>query len=182
MPQTEFFADTNRTIYMKDSSGIKELTMHDRDTVSSIMQDLEDKYPSKVKQMKAFFSKNAKNVPFFEFKIVKQFILCNFASNDPLTPDLDEDGNFHFEYYFCPVRGVCQMEGIFCHPQVETSLSQREMQVLSFLSKGNSINSIAGQLCLSRRTIERHIENMRAKLSLHTMPELIAWHNRTLQP
>lgn len=182
MPQTEFFADTNRAIYLKDSSGIKELTIHDRDAVSSIMQTLEDRYPSKVKQMKAFFEKSAKNVPFFEFKIIEQFILCNFASNDPLTPDIDEEGNFHFENYFCPVRGVCQMEGIFCHPQIESSLSKREMQVLSFISKGNSIDSIATQLCLSRRTVGRHIENMKAKLSLHTISELIAWYNNNLQP
>jgi len=165
---------------MRDNSGIKELKHNDRDTISSILMKLEEKYPSKVKAMKTFFAKSSKNVPFFEYKIVSQLIRCNFAANDPCTPDLDEKGNFHFENYFCPLRGVCSMEGVFCHPAPETSLSNREMEVLSLLHSAESIDSIADKLFLSRKTICRHIENIKKKLNLHTMPELLSWYNTNM--
>ena len=52
-------------------------------------------------------------------------------------------------------------------------LSQRQLDCLSFLVKGNTIKQIAKQLSLSPRTVEHYLEAAKDKLNCYTRAELI---------
>jgi DNA-binding NarL/FixJ family response regulator len=54
-------------------------------------------------------------------------------------------------------------------------LTSREVQVLRLLSSGKTNASIAAELFLSERTIERHLSNIFTKLDLPTRAAATAW-------
>ena len=52
------------------------------------------------------------------------------------------------------------------HPIAVAGLSARELEVLKFVSQGLTNDAIAGRLCLSVRTVERHLTNIYGKLHI----------------
>jgi DNA-binding CsgD family transcriptional regulator/pimeloyl-ACP methyl ester carboxylesterase len=61
------------------------------------------------------------------------------------------------------------------HATSEGMLSAREMEVLAHIARGESNSAIAAQLTLSPRTIERHAQNIYAKLGVHNRVEASRW-------
>ena len=55
-------------------------------------------------------------------------------------------------------------------PRRHGALTQREWEIASLVSVGRSNTEIARALVLSARTVERHIENIYAKLGIHGPP------------
>jgi pimeloyl-ACP methyl ester carboxylesterase/DNA-binding CsgD family transcriptional regulator len=60
-------------------------------------------------------------------------------------------------------------------PDVATSLTKREREVLALLIAGRSNREIAEDLTLSERTVARHIANMYAKAGVHGRAEITAY-------
>lgn len=54
-------------------------------------------------------------------------------------------------------------------------LSDRELEVLQLLGKGLTTSQIAGNLCLSTKTVETYREHLKTKLTLHSGPELVRY-------
>jgi DNA-binding NarL/FixJ family response regulator len=54
-------------------------------------------------------------------------------------------------------------------------LTRRELQVLRLVAAGDTNKAIAAELCLSDRTIERHLSNIFTKLDLSTRAAATAW-------
>ena len=54
-------------------------------------------------------------------------------------------------------------------------LSQREREILKLVAEGHSNKAIAGYLCISYRTVEKHRANLMNKLGLHNVAELTAF-------
>ncbi len=54
-------------------------------------------------------------------------------------------------------------------------LTARELQVLKLVARGDTNKAIAAELCLSERTIERHLSNIFTKLDLSTRAAATAW-------
>ena len=54
-------------------------------------------------------------------------------------------------------------------------LTRREVEVAECLARGLSNREIAGALCISERTAERHVENILAKLDLHSRTQVAVW-------
>ena len=50
-------------------------------------------------------------------------------------------------------------------------LTQREVEVLLYLSQGKTNREIAGELVLSERTVQRHISNLYAKINVRNRAE-----------
>jgi DNA-binding CsgD family transcriptional regulator len=61
----------------------------------------------------------------------------------------------------------CQLIASAC------SLSSREEQILEYLVRGRSLETIATEISLSRNTIKTHTEHIYHKLGVHTREELI---------
>ena len=53
-------------------------------------------------------------------------------------------------------------------PTPEHPLTARELQVLRLISSGRTNKEIASELCLSGRTIDRHVSNILSKLDVPT--------------
>jgi DNA-binding NarL/FixJ family response regulator len=71
------------------------------------------------------------------------------------------------------------MHGIPRGPRKATSknpfgLTARELEILACLANGLSNNSIAGQLSLSSRTVEHHIESIFHKMQVRSRAEAVA--------
>ena len=54
----------------------------------------------------------------------------------------------------------------FVQPGSEAPLTARELQVLRLISTGRTNKEIADELCLSERTIDRHVGNILNKLDV----------------
>jgi DNA-binding NarL/FixJ family response regulator len=61
-------------------------------------------------------------------------------------------------------------------------LTPREVEVLRLIAAGLSNKEIAASVCLSPRTVERHITNLHAKLGTRSKAEATAWALRHQLP
>ncbi len=52
-------------------------------------------------------------------------------------------------------------------------LSKRELEVLQHLMRGKTARQIGELLCISKRTVEHHVENIKQKACCHNKFELI---------
>ena len=83
------------------------------------------------------------------------------------------------DFFLEIVRGVMEGESYFPEPQGipvsdgETPLTGREMEVLRRLCKNKTRAVIATELCISENTVNKHIENMRAKTGFSSLFELV---------
>jgi len=55
------------------------------------------------------------------------------------------------------------------------SLTQREREVLKLVAEGYTSKEVAGFLCISPKTVERHRSNIMNKLDLHNVSELTSF-------
>ena len=60
-------------------------------------------------------------------------------------------------------------------PRLETPLTARELQVLRLISTGRTNKEIAEELCLSERTIDRHVTNILTKLDVRSRTAATAY-------
>ena len=93
-----------------------------------------------------------------------------------ITVYIDADGFFHFEEVGCPLRGECRMEGVICKPKLDSKLTPRELEVIKLISKGLRAQEIADRLYISVKTVQRHRENIKAKLQLRTLAQVSAYY------
>jgi len=72
-----------------------------------------------------------------------------------------------------PTAGYAAPPG---HPRTDrpAALSVREREVLRLLAAGHSNRRIAAALCLSPRTVQRHVANLYLKLGAHCRAEATA--------
>ena len=63
-------------------------------------------------------------------------------------------------------------------PGLECGLTEREMQVLALLARGEGTHAIAKELTISKTTARNHIQNILAKLGVHTRLEAVAFSLR----
>ncbi|MGC9332237.1 MAG: LuxR C-terminal-related transcriptional regulator [Bacteroidales bacterium] len=56
---------------------------------------------------------------------------------------------------------------------VKIALSEREVEVLQYVCRGKTNIEIADQMCLSKRTVEKHRANIMEKHAVKTQPALL---------
>jgi DNA-binding NarL/FixJ family response regulator len=72
---------------------------------------------------------------------------------------------------------VARVDSLTASPRAATAhgLTQRELQVLRLVAKGATNRSIAAELVLSERTIDRHVSNIFAKLRVSSRAAATAY-------
>jgi two-component system, NarL family, response regulator NreC len=61
------------------------------------------------------------------------------------------------------------------HADEDDGLTPREQEVLTLIAEGLTSREIAQQLVISPKTVDRHRENIMAKLNLHSRAELVRY-------
>lgn len=169
----EFYNSPDGEVMIKaKGEAVRVLQEKDQEIVQELLISIRDRYPEAFKSLSELYSKSERNRLHFEYRIVHRFIRCNFGEYDQYNYDIDKDGSFQFEEVKCPLRGECHFEGIICKPKLNSKLTDREIEVLKLISDGMNAHQIALELSISYTTVNRHRENIKAKLQIKNIAEL----------
>lgn len=101
--------------------------------------------------------------------------------------ELDENGKTVIEFKSTPAEITSTLKSIKSvfeenefiknHISEYSSLSKREIEVLSLLGKGKKHQDIADNLFISIHTVRDHIKNIKQKLDVKTNTELLKYFN-----
>lgn len=71
---------------------------------------------------------------------------------------------------------------MICRPELDTQLTDREMDVLRLVASNYQTDEIAEELHISPYTVNRHRENIKAKIKVHNVGEMISyWHRNQMK-
>lgn len=179
----EFYSTPEGDVMVKQmGQAVLSLKESDRELVSELLTLIRDRYPKAHDALSKLYSSSSRNRAYYEFRMVSRFIRCNCGNYDQQTLDIDCYGRFRFEEVKCPLRGECCLEGVVCKPQLDTRLSDREMDVLRLIAGNMQADEIADILHISPCTVNRHRENIKAKLGARSVAELVNyWHSNGLR-
>ncbi len=167
---TEFYLTPKGDVMVHTDKGTKKLEFTMRDFVHKLYLMFWDLYPEAMQACDKEYHKFKTLPAVFEFMCARRMIKCNFGSFDNVM-DIDHLGNFNFEDVHCVLRGECQLEGIVCRPKLNTTLTEREMQIMELLFEGVPQEDVASACALSIETVRSHKRNSLKKLGLHSMAE-----------
>lgn len=154
----EFYFNPKGEVMITDENETRQLVQTDRKFISEIITRMGTYWPKALAKTSQEYANKRHNVPLFEFCIVRRFLKCNFGTFDS-TMDIDQMDYFHFEEVTCPLRGECKCEGIICHPEFNSQLSDREIGVMRSYYEGLEESAIAGKLLISEETVRTHKRN-----------------------
>ena len=109
-----------------------------------------------------------------EADLMRQFISCNYGGFDQV-PDMIDGSLQAPEYWPCPQRGKCPIEGVgCCSLQTDTGehLTRREIEILQLIGKGCLDKEIADALAIANNTVTSHNKNIRLKTGLSRKADL----------
>jgi DNA-binding CsgD family transcriptional regulator len=156
---------------------IRPLTESDTSIISDLLERSRTFYPEQYKALCEVYGRSSKNKRHYDFLRARRIINCCFGENDR-QPDIDEFGNYHFEMVKCPLMAECKHYKIICQPEYDSTLSDREREVMEFYFNHVSTESIAERLFLSIHTVNNHRRNSLTKLKLHSLEEFIDYAHR----
>lgn len=168
----EFWKSPDGNIWYQDGGKSSVLTQSDREIIEYMTNILVSVYPSSMRVLRQLYSSSQLNKYHYEFKIVKRFLSCNFGENNLLTFDID-DGKINFEEVSCPLRGECELEGIICKPTPQLPFKNEEGKAAMLFVRGYRMDEIAKILNKSKNTVHAQIDNVRKKLKLKSVKDLI---------
>ena len=173
----EFYNTPDGSVmYKENGKPVKLLTESDRPIIEEMLSVLQQLYPTAFSRLSELYTRYERNRFHFEFKMVHRFIRCNFGEYDQYRFDIDRNGRFCFEEVRCPLRGECIHEGSICKPEMNTTLTERESEILALIGECMEATDIADELHISIATVNRHRENIKAKLGLKNVKEIIHYY------
>ena len=181
----EFFKTPEGDVmYKRQGEGVRQLDEHDRETVASLLSLIRIRYPEAFAALSDIYSKSEKNRAWYEFRMVSRFIRCNLGDYDTQSIDIDDDGIMHFEQMKCPLMGAgdCRYECVICRPTLSTGLTTRELELLPLFAEGLQSWEIAERMCISKNTVDRHRQNILAKIGKRSATELAAYYHSQIKP
>jgi DNA-binding CsgD family transcriptional regulator len=106
----------------------------------------------------------------------EKYCSCCFGAFDG-SPDVVDGEFIHNEYWPCPLRGSCPVEGKLCDGLKVgegKALTRREIDVLA-LAGGECMldKEIADKLCISEQTVKIHLKHIREKTGLQNKKDLV---------
>ena len=155
---------------------VEQLVQSDRSLVQEVLAMVRDLYPDAFRRLSELYTRYERNRVHYEFMMVSRFIRCNFGEYDQNRYDVDACGVLRFEEVRCPLRGECRDERVVCKPRLDTRLTPREEEVLELVGRGMQASGIADELGISIATVNRHRENLKAKLGLRSVGQLVKFY------
>ena len=179
----EFYNTPEGDVMLKEEGKAARLFEEtDYEIVAWLLAIIRDRYPNAHAALMELYSKSNRNKSFYEYKVAHRFARCNFGEYDQNKYDIDYLGRLQFEEVKCPLRGACIFEGVICKPKLSTKLSEREIEVFRLIANHLTAEDIASELSISILTVNRHRENIKAKIGARNVGEMISyWHANNLQ-
>lgn len=176
----EFYSSPEGEIMIKhNGEAVRDLTDSDTEIINHLFERIRKDYTEAFDMASKIYDSSSKNFSYFRYLVVRRFIRCNFSNYDTLSEDIDGIGMFHFEQVQCPLRGECPGYNKICNPKFNTTLSNREKQILELYCIPMEMDAIAGKLFISPDTVDVHLRHIRSKLNLHSKAELVKfWETR----
>lgn len=176
LANTEFYNTPEGEVMVKPvGQSAYVLTENCRDIICELLAIIRERYPKTHTALMKLYSASSMNRIAYEYKVVHRFIRCNFGDYNQGAIDINHNGTFQFEEVGCPLRGECPLEGVVCKPELDTHLSDREMDVFRLYAKNHQTEQIANELHISPCTVNRHRENIKAKLRVNTVSEMVTY-------
>lgn len=148
----------------------RQLKETDVDFIQEFLTVLREYYPTAYDALMEIYSVNIHNKRYRDFLAVRRFIKCNLGLYDNMI-DVDENWNFHFEFVGCPLRGECKYDKKLCEPKFNSTLSDRQLEVMRMCYEGKKDDDIADKLFISINTVANHRKAVFRKLNVHNMGE-----------
>lgn len=179
----EFYNTPDGEVMIKEKNKpARVFTDSERDLIENILSLLRDRYVDAYNKLLEIYSKSERNKLYYEYRIVHRFIRCNFGEYDQFNYDINDFGNYDFEEVKCPMRGECLYEGVICKPRLTTELTNREMMVFRLIVDNMQTEEIAQELAISIPTVNRHRENIKVKIGVKSVSQMINyWHNNHMK-
>jgi len=167
--------------FIIDEQSPAVLKQTDTDLIMELYNIIMSTYPEAHAALYNRYYASLQNHVYFRFLVVRGFAKCNFGQFDNKA-DIDEEGNFHFEFVPCPLRGECKDENIICSAKPRSILSAAEIKVLELISIGKEAEEIADMLFISKHTVDTHRKNMQKKLDIHNVNGLSNYYHKIFRP
>lgn len=165
MEAVEFYIVGNQTCIRRGGIS-KPLTEHDREEIEFMLENMRRVFPQAVERLEQWAANSKLNRPWFEYLVVDRFIRCNFGEADFLYSDVDDLGMFHLEEVRCPLRGICNDDGVICKPKAKLDLTDEEKRVVDLYARGLLPSEIAAKLGKAEATCKRQLYNACKRLKL----------------
>jgi DNA-binding NarL/FixJ family response regulator len=78
--------------------------------------------------------------------------------------------------------GDCRWECVICRPTLNTGLTTRELELLPLFADGLQSLEIAERLFISKATVDRHRQNILAKIGKRSSTEIAAYYHSQVKP
>lgn len=177
LSEVEFYNTPEGDVMVKRAGKpVVQLVQNDRALIQEVLAMVRDLYPEAFKRLSELYTRYERNRIYYEFMMVSRFIRCNFGEYDQNRYDVDANGSLKFEEVRCPLRGECREECVVCKPKLDTKLTERETEVFECIGRGLQASDIADELCISIATVNRHRENLKAKLGLRSVGQLVRYY------
>lgn len=117
METLEFFTTPDGFVqFKKPGEDARRLTKFNADIIDKVDGIVKTRFPESYATLAKLYRNN-------KFKMVDRFIRCNFGEHDTLTQDIDNQ-IVNFEEVKCPLRGLCEFQGVICKPKSMVNLSK----------------------------------------------------------
>lgn len=175
MKPIEFYTTPEGEVTMRPlGESERQLKETDTEFIQSFLAVLREFYPEAYEALMDRYSKSSDNKRYRDFLAVRMFIKCNLGLYDNMI-DVDENWNFNFEFVSCPLRGECKYDKVICSPKFNSTLSERQLEVMKMLYQGETDSEIADKLFISLNTVNNHKKNSFKKVGVHSMSEFMRY-------
>jgi DNA-binding CsgD family transcriptional regulator len=124
---------------------------------------------------------------FYQNTDINKRVYISFAMNHSITniaqcyEQYQKIAHYLFDQKHLDYKNTTLLKAEYITKECPKSLTNKELQVLSFLTKGMNALEISQEKFISKRTVDKHIENIRKKLNVPSTSSLIAkyafWQN-----
>lgn len=166
METLEFYTTPDGFLYYKKpGQESRRLTKFNVDIIDPLYEVIRQRFPECFATLANMYKRD-------HYKMVNRFVRCNFGEHDYLTQDIDND-ILHYEEVRCPLRGLCEHEGVICKPKSMIKLSKCEREVADLYLEGLTFTKIAEQLGKNAQTVKVQLRRIKEKCGVKHCRDII---------